>query len=90
MASLIAGLLCRRALVSSVSRINSVTTPRIALPQPHTALLKQKPQFNSLRFAHEDAGPPGSSRENVGGKRFKDFDLAGGVYIFTDTSTNIP
>ena len=30
MASLRAGLLYRRALVSSVSRINSVTTPRIA------------------------------------------------------------
>lgn len=53
------------------------------MPQPHIALFRQKPQFNSLRFAYEDAGPPGSSRENVGGKRFKDFDLPGGVYIFT-------
>ncbi|OCK86674.1 NAD(P)-binding protein, partial [Cenococcum geophilum 1.58] len=30
-----------------------------------------------LRFTHEDAGPPGSSRENVGGKRVRDLDLTG-------------
>lgn len=78
-----ASLLVRRMLASSFSRIGPVGRPRTALLQLRGPLSGKEPQFIGLRFAHDNAGPPGRDRENVGSKRFRDFDLAGGVFIVT-------
>ncbi|OCK79817.1 NAD(P)-binding protein [Lepidopterella palustris CBS 459.81] len=40
-------------------------------------------QLQNVRYAHKDSGPAGSTRENVGRQKFRDFDLAGGVFVVT-------
>jgi len=82
MASIRNGIAARRFLLSHPSRIVSLTT----LPQHQTSLLgnhQRQWSFRRTNATSADVKPPGSHRENVGNKRFREFDLAGGVYIVT-------
>ncbi|KAK0718973.1 hypothetical protein B0T21DRAFT_454113 [Apiosordaria backusii] len=70
--------------VTRSNPVNRLTTPTTTLRLLHTSppLLTTKPQ-NPNPIHNQTHSPKPSPTENIGRKRFSDFDLAGKVYIVT-------